>query len=549
MSEIRVRYLLYASLILILAIYGYIVVNAALVNDDYMAIYTTWLLSAGKVAEVDFNVDSYTLLFDWMASAYHLVGERFEIVYLFRSVFLLLLIAIAAQVYVIVRQFASVNITLTTLVLLFSSSAMIVRGIDLRPDLVILFLWLQTIIVLYLKSTSDAYKFFITGILLTLAMLFKFKAILICVVIGFHGLSCLIERRSISALAVNITALFAGVLITILLFVATAGSDSFNLFIDTTRELLFYSASQAGKAGTLKWSVLKLYFLQDAVFWLLALMGVALASRQWRSVSVTKRQCLLMLLMLAAISIAANPHYHAYNVVTLYPLIAVFVAFSVQYVVASGANFSAGKILFCSVVILFLLVRSLVHPIKHNNHHQVALQAFIESELQTNQAVFAYEGIGLFRPSTYHWRTSAIKIDNYHAGRYNVWQEITEVKPVIIIENYRVPGWLLEQDRAAIERHYVPLTPLVLTIGLKSESKIVGEILSSGWYILESDSGQSCFVDGAEQRQNDKLWLEAGQHTLQSAGGVCVLRWYFSEPELESLRRSNVDSRPYLFSP
>jgi len=549
MSELRVRYLLYASLILILAIYSYSVVNVALVNDDYMAIYTTWLLSVGKVAEVDFNVDSYTLLFDWMAPVYQVFGERFEIVYLFRSLFLLLLIAIAGQVYLILSRFFSLNIVLTTLILLFSSSAMIVRGMDLRPDLVILFLWLQTIIVLYLKSASDAYKFFIAGLLLALAMLFKFKAILICAVIGFYGLSRLIELRSISALVANIAAVLAGVFITILLFVVTAGLSSFNLFIDTTRDLLFYSASQAGEPSSLKWNVLKQYFLQDAVFWGLALMGVGFALRQWRSLSTMQRQCLLMLLTLAIISIAANPHYHAYNVVTLYPLIAVFVAFSIRHVVASTSEFSAIKVLFCAVIILFLLVRSTIHPIRHNNHHQVALQTFIDGQLEASQAVFAYEGIGLFRPSTYHWRTSAIKIDNYHGGSYNVWQEIAEVRPVVIIENYRVPDWLLEQDRAAIERHYVSLAPLVLTIGLKSESKTVGKLLSSGWYVIESDGGQSCFVDGTEHRQSDKLWLEEGQHTLQSAGSLCVLHWYFSEPELESLRRSNVDSRPYLFSP
>lgn len=64
MSEARVRWLLGINLSLLFGFYVYIIFNLALVNDDYMALYTTWLMSVGKRPNLDFNVDSYTLLFD-----------------------------------------------------------------------------------------------------------------------------------------------------------------------------------------------------------------------------------------------------------------------------------------------------------------------------------------------------------------------------------------------------------------------------------------------------------------------------------------------------
>ncbi|MBE4236841.1 hypothetical protein HJ078_01030 [Vibrio parahaemolyticus] len=122
--------------------------------------------------------------------------------------FVLFLLAIGWQVYVLLRQIFTVNIALTTLLLLFASSAMVMRGIDLRPDLVILFLWLQIIIVLYVCPGSDAHKLFWVGLLFGLAILFKFKAILIGVVIGLFGLIRLMQKRSVRDFVLDISALF-----------------------------------------------------------------------------------------------------------------------------------------------------------------------------------------------------------------------------------------------------------------------------------------------------------------------------------------------------
>ncbi|MGR5470057.1 hypothetical protein ACPV51_22810, partial [Vibrio astriarenae] len=64
MNKEKIRQWLGISLALIFGLYVYIAFNAEFVNDDYMALYSTWLISTGKVAGADFNVDSFTLLFD-----------------------------------------------------------------------------------------------------------------------------------------------------------------------------------------------------------------------------------------------------------------------------------------------------------------------------------------------------------------------------------------------------------------------------------------------------------------------------------------------------
>ncbi|MFC1234450.1 glycosyltransferase family 39 protein [Vibrio sp. F74] len=549
MNSIEVRKLLCLGLCLSFGLYVYIVFNVALVNDDYMALYTTWLMSSGKVPEVDFNVDSYTLLFDWMAPIYYLIGEQFEIVYVFRSVFLLVLCAISCQVYVLIRYFFSINIALTTLLLLFSSSAMIARGIDLRPDLIILFLWLQTIIILYVQRNSDAKKMFWAGFFLALAILFKFKAILICAVIGVYELARLSEKWSIRALIIDFCALLSGVALCAVLSTATIGLPSLNLFFDTTRDLFFYSSTHNSDGNSLKFNVLVQYFIRDILFWLLVLTGMRISIIERRTLSSIQRQCLIVVFLLVVLSIAANPHYHAYNLVTLYPLVALFVAFSVQYAVTSTEKWTKARVSFYIAVFVILLVRAGQYPIRHSNEHQIALQTFIEQQTQKDDAVFAFEGIGLFRPSTYHWRTSAIKIENYHGGNYNVWDQLQEVKPILVIENYRVPSWLLENDHHQLYQHYVSIAPSLLTLGLLTESSVKGKLLRSGWYVIESDKTESCFIDGSEVAVGEKLWLDKGSHVLMTEKGSCTLHWSFPIDAITTLSQSNIDGRPYLFIP
>ncbi|MCV5943358.1 hypothetical protein OFN64_42405, partial [Escherichia coli] len=75
-----------------------------------------------------------------------------------------------------------------------------------------------------------------------------------------------------------------------------------------------------------------------------------------------------------------------------------------------------------------------------------------------------------------------------------------------------------------------------------------GDLLRSGWYVLESDRLNRCFIDGVDVSVGDKIWLNFGAHTLTSQDGTCTLHWYFSHLGIEALRQSNPESHPYLFS-
>jgi len=549
MNEIKVRQWLGLCLALFFGFYIYIVFNAELVNDDYMALYTSWLLSTGQVADVDFNVDSYTLLFDLMAPVYYLTGEHFEIVYVFRVTFLFLLMFMGWQISIILRNFFKTNVVLVTLILLFSSYAITLRGLDLRPDIFILILWLQTLIVLYFHSTSVAQKLFWASLLFGLAMLFKFKAILICVVVGLYLIGQLVQKRSMKALLIEVGMFLSGVVICLVLFVIITGFDSFELFLRTTRDLVLYTSSHVVDSNTLKSRVLVHYFFRDPFYLMLALIGVVVAIRQTSSLSSIQKQCAVMIAVLATLSVIANPHYHSYNLVTLYPLLALFVGFTIQHIDRYTPEWSKGKIAFYSMIVVTLLTRNLQHSVQTNNQHQRALQTFIDRHVKANEAIFSFEGIGMFRPSTYHWRTSAIKLSNYYNGYYNVWNEISSTMPVLIIESYRVPGWLLGEDSKKLYQHYVSIAPSILTIGMKTNKEAKGRLLKSGMYVIRRQSNTRCWVDGKELVHGDKLLLDAGPYTLMADGGMCTLHWYFPPEEIFALKQSNANKLPYLFSP
>lgn len=543
------KYLISLSFLLLVFVYFYVAFNAILINDDYMAVYTSWLLSIGRVPEIDFNIDSYTLLFEWMQLPFLFFFNKFEIVYFFRTVFIAITGLVSWQVYNLLRLFFSKRVSLVTILLWLSTSAMVVRGLDIRPDLVILSLWLQILIVLYLRTYSHTRKMFYVGVLLCLAMLFKFKAIVICTVIGFYMIVHLISMRSISSLVRGIFSGLLGVVVCISLFVFTTGTHSLELFYQTTRDLMLYSAQSSSGNSLLKYKVLSRYLVQDFIYWGLAFIGGALGVLQWKKFNSNQKQCALALVFLAILSVIANPHYHAYNLITLYPLVALLVGFAVKYSTEIPNFWTKSRIYLCILFIAMMAFRSIRYATEFNNDHQVALHNFIDKQVSKDQAVFAFEGIGLFRPSTFNWRTSGIKVDRYHSGEYNVWSQILYVKPVLVIESYRIPDWLIEKDRHLLKQNYVTIAPSVLALGWETESKVDRAILRSGWYTVSSDGVNSCSIDGVATADEAKIWLNQGRHVLESSHSVCTLRWYFSPEDIDMLKASNLTSKPYLYVP
>ncbi|WP_258188079.1 glycosyltransferase family 39 protein [Vibrio splendidus] len=520
-----------------------------LINDDYMALYTMWLLHDGKEAYVDFNVDSYTLLFDMLAPMYGLIGERIEIVYAYRSIFIVLLCVVATQLYLLVRLFFTNRIAVITLLLVFTTTAMLMRGLDLRPDLLILVLWLQVIVILYISQFKAPLKMLLVGFLFACALLFKFKALLIGVVIGIYALHGFRKPNFSKKITIDLLAFLLGSSLCMFTFYFLVGNATFSLFLDTTKNLLFYSVSHSSESVSLRLRTIGLYFLQDVAFWVLVISGFFIVFNQRESLKYKQKSCLFSLFSLLSLSILANPHYHAYNLVTLYPLLAVFLAFSINWFASDRKLHRAVKIRLLTIIISIMIVKGGVVHYYRDNQHQLALNQFIQNNTQSQDAVFAYEGIGLFRPSTYHWRTSAINIRNYWEGRYNVWQEILSVKPLLIIESYRVPSWLLEADRRSIYEHYVEIAPYVLTLGFSNDFSSDGSILRTGLYQMISSEGQTCFLNKKLYASGEKFLLQAGQYSLATNHGYCTVQWYYPKGTLEELKQSNSSGRPYLYSP
>ncbi|MEZ8232149.1 glycosyltransferase family 39 protein [Vibrio splendidus] len=549
MTEICIQRLIKLSIFLYLLTYVLIALNSVLINDDYMALYTMWLLHDGKEAYVDFNVDSYTLLFDMLAPMYGLIGERIEIVYAYRSIFIVLLCVMATQLYLLVRLFFTNRIAVITLLLVFTTTAMLMRGLDLRPDLLILVLWLQVIVILYISQFKAPLKMLLVGFLFACALLFKFKALLIGVVIGIYALHGFRKPNFSKKITIDLLAFLLGSSLCMFIFYFLVGNATFSLFLDTTKNLLFYSVSHSSESVSLRLRTIGLYFLQDVAFWVLVISGFFIAFNQRESLKYKQKSCLFSLFSLLSLSILANPHYHAYNLVTLYPLLAVFLAFSINWFASDRKLHRAVKIRLLTIIISIMIVKGGVVHYYRDNQHQLALNQFIQNNTQSQDAVFAYEGIGLFRPSTYHWRTSAINIRNYWEGRYNVWQEILSVKPLLIIESYRVPSWLLEADRRSIYEHYVEIAPYVLTLGFSNDFSSDGSILRTGLYQMISSEGQTCFLNKKLYASGEKFLLQAGQYSLATNHGYCTVQWYYPKGTLEELKQSNSSGRPYLYSP
>ena len=390
---------------------------------------------------------------------------------------------------------------------------------------------------------------FWVGFLFILAMLFKFKAILICSVIGIYLLSNLVREKSIKSGLLAIVKLALGSVVCLSIFTLLFGLPTLHLFIETSVDLMKYSSGAKSSVNSVNALFLERLVVKDSVYWVLAVIGVVLAAKQFMSFSLPQRHCLLSLTLLAMLSVVANPHYHTYNFVTLYPLIAIFVACSIQKITLEERATNSRKLGVFAILFVWLFARLLLYPIQHNNQHQIALHDFITSHTAKHDAVFAFEGIGLFRPSTYHWRSSKIKLDDYQNGRYNVWQEIVQSSPILIIESYRLPGWLLDEDAQRLYEHYTPITSHILAMGFATDATKQGFLLKAGWYLTENTRQNTCLVDGSKTASGKKLWLESGSHTLSSSSGLCKLYWYFPKESLDSLAQKNPSQRRFLYRP
>jgi len=553
MSNVRIDRFIKIGLCIVAGQYLWILFSAALINDDYMALYTTWRMSIGDVPGIDFNVDSYTLQFNLFSLIFKLIGDKIEVIYVFRLLMMLTLFGIIIQIKTILGTFVSRKIALVTIFLLLIALPMYSRGLDIRPDLLILLTWLQIVILLPKQSIHVNIKMVLIGVLIGIAYLLKFKSLIILLPIGMYLFYYCYKGLHISSLIRSALMICTGFLLALLAYTILFGVQELVKLLVSSTELLGLSASGGIKTPGLKLHVIKHFVKQDIYYWILFFTGIGIAVKDIRtypSESILKITTIFLLLIL---SVALNPHYYAYNLITLYPLMAIFVALSIKWIAERMENMPQKKSAFYITAIVLILIQPIAgiasYPLRNSNEYQMKLHCFIQNNTTPDQAVFAYEGIGLFRPSTFHWRTSSIMLRNYFNGRYSVWQEISETKPILVILSYRLPKWLKKQDAKQLFRNYVPIAPYVMTLGVRTNSSIRATLMKSGFYQVLNSIGQSCELDGREVEDRSIIWLEAGKHTLNSPKGASTLRWYLRKESINQLLKSNPKRYPYLLPP
>jgi hypothetical protein len=181
-----------------------------------------------------------------------------------------------------------------------------------------------------------------------------------------------------------------------------------------------------------------------------------------------------------------------------------------------------------------------------SNQHQLALHRYLTEHTSKATGTFAMEGIGLFRPSVFHFWMPFLIRPRYVAGEWSYERELRERPASLVIRNYRVPGWLTPEDRAFLAGHYVELNSSFLLPGARlsdaGERRV--ELLVSGVYDVHASG--SCRLDGTDTGSAGSRELQAGPHDL-SANAPCEVRLHVDPAGRDLLEMPS--PVPYLVGP
>ena len=529
-----------------------------LINDDYQTLYSAWMRSRGAVPGKDFFLASYYLLIDFVAPLFRIGGESWFALYAARLFFVALLLLQAPQLMTIGSKVFGAHAGVLAPVLALATCSMLHRGLDLRPDLITTLLWLVILSRLLSDRPLARKTMVLVGFLLALALLNRFKG---AVILPLVAACCMflawkLQERPLPALiraaawmALGAAALLAAYLVMI------AATDGLPQFLKVNRALYRDINALYGVDNGLRTSTLLASLQADWWYWLLAAAGVALRTRDFRRFGGYENLVAAGVLVTALASVALNPAYYPYNLVTLQTLLAFFAAYAAASLLrlvrrrAPGVPRTAlaGAIIGLPLLLGAGNIKDVVVP---SNLHQKHLATFFTHYLRPDQGVFAMEGVGLFRPSVYHWRIPAILHPRYQRGDWSYARELTERPPEIIVISYRIPGWLNQQDVEFIKDHYVLLTPLVLAPGFDSRGRfghLPFQIILPGEFSINASGTQGWLLDGARVAPGQRISLAAGPHFLEGKDGRCSLGRYYP-PEATRLL-ANPEGLPYFTAP
>lgn len=541
----------------LLGLYARMSFTRYLINDDYQTLYTAWLQSEGKRPGKDFFVASYYVLIDLVSPLFRLAPNTWLPLVVSRLALVGVLLLASFFLCRIGTRLFDADTGWLSPVMALGTAAMLHRGLDLRPDLLTTVLWLAIIDRLLLHERRARDDIFV-GALFGAVIVSRFKGViigpLIVVIYLYHprvwtgpGVA-----RRLAAWGFRLGIGTVAILAPYLLWIARNGGAA--TFVEVQRTLVGGMGEFAHLTEALTQTTLFESVKTDGLYWVAAAIGLLLRLLHRRRHEARETRIVVGVLALAVASVALNPAYYAYNLVTLQTLLAPFAAHSIA--VALRGLFELGRAQVMSVVgTLSVVCLGLMHPelivdlaTTNSNAHQRALSEFLLRFTPPDAPVFALEGVGLFRPSVYHWRLSWILTGRYRRGEMSFARELAETPPELIVQSYRVPAWLTPADRAYIGVHYVPIAPLLLVPGFASTSATPQsfELLVTGLYEVIT-SGEPCEIDGAAMTPDRPVTLTAGTHRISTPDGTCVVRRYY--PKEARALVANPTWLPYFTPP
>lgn len=516
----------------VLAYQSYAAFVRFLINDDYQTLYTAWLKAEGKVPGRDFFLASYYLLTDLIAPLFRIAPQTWAPLYIAR----LTLVGVMALIGWIVFRLTGALFGKPALhfapVVTLVTSAMLYRGLDLRPDLLTTAAWLAIFLLLATRSsaTGDA----LTGALMALSLINRFKAGLI---VPFVVVAYFVASRSVPT-AIRKLMVVAGAMLTVLAAYVgwVAWSTGLQTFFAVNTRLFAGMQDYAELGRGIRAQTCRDSLRLDPLFWILTLSGVILRTKNHRRFGMRENYLTLALAALGAATVIFNPIYYSYNLVTLMPLLAPFAAYALAGAAVSVSRRVRSPRLAGAIPILFAIApvvvqaHTFVYVLRPDNTHQKDLQRFLLRHTAADARVFALEGVGLFRPSTYHWRIPWIYIGRYTSGEWRFSDEFRRTPPEIVILSYRVPGWLVESDRVFLATHYVSLAGAIMVPGFDTHGRdgtFEADLLVGGEYETLKEGTGSCTIDGISFQSGTRIPLRSGVHPIVASGARCALRRYY----------------------
>lgn len=520
------------SKILLLILLGLTICNifsSHFVNDDYMATYSAWLISKGKIANMDYHSDSYTLLFYLMSSVYFLVEKvSFHEIISYRLIQLPIIIYTFFITYKVSECYFNKKTALHATLIVFFSHAALSRIIDLRPDIYIIAISL-TIILILQNSNIQVRRFFFLSFLFSISFLFKFKSLVFSPIYFF----IFIYKKKWKTLNFKLLILtFLGLLVPFILFSLVYGYQELLRFSKTNYSLIIGISNNLSVPSNVKINTLLKTILLNPIHILLFILGSTYIVK-----NIKENIPLLPYVIFPIFFICINPNFYYYNIYTILIL--------ATPIICKAIEKSNDK--FIIIILFFMISFWFNSPVKINNEHQLSLNNFIKKNINSNDHIFSFEGIGLNRPSTYHWRSSYIMMGDYKNNDFTIRDELNNKPPILIIDNYRTKNWLSKSDREFINHNYTYLYKDLLTLGKKFQKTVYYKPIKSGFYEIKNN--ENCLVGKNITKAKIVYFNKNKNYLIHVNSGSCTIRWHFNDQSINKLRNSNPNNYPYLIAP